>query len=78
METLSALVALCEENPAVNSENPSQKDPQLMRSFDFRFVVNPAVRQTIKLPVISDTMTQYNVHLISIQGRAGGHQGREH
>ena len=51
METFSALLALCEGNPPVTGEFPSQR--ALTRSFDVSLICNSQrVEQTIETPVI--------------------------
>ena len=54
MEMLSALLAMCEGNPWVTAEFPSQRS--VMGSFDDFFVVEQAVEQTVKKAVICDAL----------------------
>ena len=63
-----------EGNSLITCENPPQSNKE--RWF-FASLLNWISCETNSL-VAGDSMTQYNVHLISIQGRTRGHQGRQH
>ena len=54
METFSVLLALCEGNPLVTSEFPSQRPVTL--SFNVFFDLQQTFEQTIEMPVIWDAI----------------------
>ena len=54
METFSVLLALCEGNPSVTGDFPSQRP--VMLSCDVFFDPHLNIEQTIKMPVIRDTI----------------------